>query len=448
MKQAGSGPTTQTDYVDISYKGDDNNPSDGRKKHRGGVKRLLAIFVISVLAGVAFVFITAPPKVRVVYVKEAAVGETIAATGTVRAEKSAELGVDVGGVVKQVHAREGIFVKSDTPLIVLGRSDLQGDIDAARAAVKSAEAELVRVSQPVLPSQLRQAQAELERAEMDGKAAVDQTESTLKQVEATNPNAGADASQTENVARARSAYDDAVKRRDINVREAREKLNTLLALPRKEDIAVARAKVEECKTQLQHAIDLGKKLTIKAPFDGTVTKLYVTADQPVTPGQKLVVLQDMKHLTVDVDVDQKGLGALSLGQDADIACDSTPGCECKAVLVDLGAGIDSTRNTIRVRFRPVGRAPWLRPDLTVRVKTSSDNLTQKTMVPNDSIIRYGHENAVLAVRKNVAVPVLVSLGQKTDEGRVVIGTLKLGDAVIRKASKVKPGSRVRIGRVD
>jgi HlyD family secretion protein len=107
-----------------------------------------------------------PPEVRTAEVTRQTVESTVTSvtSGTVRAEKIADLAFGAVGRVRALHVRVGGSVKAGDVLAELENSDLQSVLETARREV--ARRQSLRATNSLAQSELEQAQRELEVARM------------------------------------------------------------------------------------------------------------------------------------------------------------------------------------------------------------------------------------------------------------------------------------------
>ncbi len=477
---------------------------------RANLKRFVWASVVVALGLGTYLYVSSPAKVQVAVVRTTVTEETLGATGKVRGEKSVELGLDITGVVQRIYVKNGDSVRAGQILLSLDASDLNASADAARAAVSTAQAELARASRPPLASEVSRARAELEQARSVGDARVAgaqarlsdlqagarsqeiaEAQAELQRQKALLSKAESDLHRTERLVKqgavaktmledaqtqvetaramenaqeervsalkagsrpsqiteAKASVEEAKASRDTSIRAAREALNTILSNPRPEDVRAARARLDQSRAELRRAVDLRSKTDLRAPFDGVVADLPVEQGQSVSPGQKLVVYQEISRPIVEVETDEGNLKSLRMGQRAIVSADAYPGQTFEAVLYDLGSQVDADRGTITIKLRPLSRPAWLRPDLTVDVNIITDTRARRIVLPADSITRHDGRSVVYVVRDGKAVPVSVTPGAIGAHGVVVTGDLSDGMTVVRNASSVEAGGDVEpVGR--
>lgn len=472
---------------------------------KANLKRFVWAFVVATVGLATYLYVSSPSRVQVVEVHTTVTEETLGATGRVRGEKSVELGLDIAGIVRRVYVRSGDSVRAGQILLALDTSELDASVDAARAAVSTAQAELAKASRAPLASEVSRARAELEQAKSVGDARVAGAEARLNDLQsgarsqeiaeaqaelarqkALLNKAEADLRRTERlvkqgavaqatlddartqvetaraavaaqeqrvsmlksgsrpsqIAEAKAALQEAKASRDTSVRAAREALNTILSYPRSEDVNAARARLDQARAELRRALDLRSKCELRAPFDGMVADLPVEQGQSISPGQKLIVFQEISKPIVEVETDESNLKSLRIGQKAIVSADAFPGRTFEAVLYDLGSQVDADRGTVTVKLRPLTRPGWLRPDLTVDVNIITDTRARRIVVPADAITRYEGRSVVYVIRDGKAVPVNVTPGAIGPRGVAVAGDLKDGMLVARNAASVEAGGDV------
>jgi HlyD family secretion protein len=272
--------------------------------------------------------------------------ETLGANGIVRGERVVDLGLGIVGTIERIFAKEGDSVRAGALILSADTSEANAVIDAARAGLQSAQAELARASRPPLGSEVGQARAEIAQADAVGRAKVIEAQSHLRdliagsrhqeiaqaQAELASGKALLTKAQTDLQrmqrlvsvgAIARSQYDAAVAdaatqraavaaqqaklslaragtRPEViagaraslveaqaswatGVRAAQERLRTVLAQPRSEDVWAARAKADQAQAELRRAAADGSKTALRAPFDGIVSAIVVEQGQSISP---------------------------------------------------------------------------------------------------------------------------------------------------------------------
>jgi len=198
--------------------------------------------------------------------------------------------------VVRVWRQEGDTVRAGDTLVGLTQSTIRADVDARRARVASAEAQLKELVAGALPTEVEQAQAELRVAE----AEATRTTQDLERVTALVQSGSVSRQQLD---QARSAATTADARRDA----AREALRRLREGTRPERIAAARAEVENARAALAAAQSTASDLMLIAPVNGTVMLRNAEPGEVVGAGQAAMTLGDVSQPFVRIYVNERAL---------------------------------------------------------------------------------------------------------------------------------------------
>lgn len=218
------------------------------------------------------------------------------------------LGVEVPGRIAALLADEGDAIRAGQVLARLDARDSRAQVASAEARLTDARAALTRVRNGSRPEERREA-----------RAAVAQARFALAQAE--REAARRDALVADGVI-SREEQDRA--RRDVDVARARlAELSAHQALveagPRAEEHTRAEAVVALAEAGLREARARLAKTEIVSPIDGVVLRRDVRAGETVSPeipGTTLFIVADVSRLRVRVEVDERDVGRLRLGQHA------------------------------------------------------------------------------------------------------------------------------------
>lgn len=224
-----------------------------------GPSRGLTVWIV--LVGVVSVASAAEVPVRVVLPSSAASGATLRLTGSVTAERSAQLSPRVSGLVAVVHVDAGdhvepgaVLLELDRDLAVLGRRRAQAALDEARARLAEAE-------------RLRQ-----EAVQLVADRHIPQTE-------------------------ARS-------------REANVKLNA--------------AVVARLEAEAGEQAEISERHSVVAPFAGVISRRLTEAGEWVQTGTPVLELVSIERLRLDVQVPQERYAQIDTDTKVEVSLDGLP----------------------------------------------------------------------------------------------------------------------------
>lgn len=213
---------------------------------------------------------------------------------------------------------------------------------------------------------------------------------------------------------AQSAYDEALSARDV-----------------------ARAAVEAAQVRLD-------KLTISAPFSGTLGFRSVSEGAYVTAGTTLVQLDKTDMLQVSFAVPELQQAAVTAAKAVTFTADAVPGETFTAEISALNPAIDVNGRALQVRAVVDNGAAKLRPGLLVRVTVKGPE-REAVMVPEAAIVQRATGAVLFTVDGDKVTEVKVRLGKRADGKVEVLEGVKAGDAVVTAGnSQLSNGAKVEV----
>jgi HlyD family secretion protein len=354
--------------------------------------------------------------------------QTVVASGHVESPHRVELGAQVTGTVLRIPVTEGQNVVVGQTLIALDSNELQAALHQAELAVAQAQARLRQVHEvqaPVAEQTVRQAQAN-----QDASTQALQRAQSLFEKGFIGQAALEESMRAESVARAQ-------------LRSAQQQLRS--ASSGGSDLAVA----ESALSQAQAGVDLARARLryayIQAPVSGTLIARNVEPGDVVQPGKVLMVLSPAGETQLVVQMDEKHLNLLKLGQTALASADAYAGQRFSASLAFINPGVDAQRGSVEVKLNVPQAPEYLKQDMTVSVDIEVGRRSNAVLVPTEGVHDLeGVSPWVLRVANGRAVRTPVQLGLRTPALCEVLGGLKADDWVIpTTAALVRDNTRVR-----
>jgi HlyD family secretion protein len=322
------------------------------------------------------------------------------ATGVVVPARFTTLSVTTGGVIAELLVEEDDTVTTGQPLLRLeGTEDLQAAVAAAQLEVVAAQHDLdllykdldLRVSQAnqavvdakqaLRDAERRQYNVELAAKQVD----IDQARANLVLARDKLEKAVEDFEPYENKpednltraallsvkAQAEEQHDAAMRllnnllagANDLDVAEAQAEVGVAQAQlavaqreyemlqkgPDPQDVKLAEERLANAAVQLKAAEAALRDLELQAPFDGTVSELYVRQSQWIAPGQPVLSLADLGHLRVETtDLNEIDVARLDVGNSAIVTFDALPDVSVMGKVVRIapkaseGSGVNYT----------------------------------------------------------------------------------------------------------
>jgi membrane fusion protein (multidrug efflux system) len=164
----------------------------------------------------------------------------------------------------------------------------------------------------------------------------------------------------------------------------------------------AKALLEINQAQLKHQ-------TITAPIGGVVTRRNLQTGQLVSPGMPVFSLVDTDSYVLPIQVPEKELSRLSVGQEARVRVDTMEGQEFTAKLRRINPSVDPLSGTVKVvlDFTAEDRGK-LRDAAFARVRLVMETHKNALVVPKDAVIE---ENARMYLMTVAPEPQASASGQ-------------------------------------
>lgn len=392
--------------------------------HRWFALTILALGAFAAWQGARILF---GPAVVADRVARGDIVETVVATGNVLTPYRANIGAQITGTVREVLVEEGQEVVKGQPLIALDDTELRAAEVQAEGALAEAEARMRQLKDFTLPTaheNLAQAQANL----IDAQKAFDRAESLLKSGSGTQ-----------------ATLDDARKALDV----ARAQVNAAnlavyTASPGGSDYVMAATQLRQAVANLDTAKARLSYATIVAPRDGVLITRNVERGYVVQPGTALLVLAPAGQTQLELQIDERNLGKLALGQKALASADAYPDQRFDAVVSYINPGVDINRATVEVKLDVPNPPAYLRQDMTVSVDIDVAR-RQKTLVLPAQDVHDELSSApwVMSVRDERAYKAPVRLGLHGLNAVEIVDGLAEGAWALPIGSGVVTGQRVR-----
>jgi len=213
---------------------------------------------------------------------------------------------------------------------------------------------------------------------------------------------------------AQNAYDEALSARDV-----------------------ARATVEAAQVRLD-------KLTISAPFPGTLGFRTVSEGAYVTAGTPLVQLDKTDTLQVSFAVPELQEKAVEAARTVSFTADALPGETFTAQISALNPAIDVNGRALQVRALFDNAQGKLRPGLLVRVTVKGAE-REAVMVPESAIVQRAKGAMIYTLAADKVTEVKARLGKRVEGMVEVVEGLKAGDTVVTAGNaQLADGAKVEV----
>lgn len=213
---------------------------------------------------------------------------------------------------------------------------------------------------------------------------------------------------------------------------------------------VADVKLVEIETQLAKAKAAAKsseqsleECRIKAPFNGTVSEVFVEQGIHVNPGAPILKLVDLSTIEVTIPVPEAEIGRIRIGQKAliDVPALNLKDIEAKVALKGVTAA--SPSHTYRCTLVPDKKQTDLYPGMVCKVRLSKVSDSLRIRIPASAVEMDSNGKFVWIVKDGIVGRSYVTVDGYQEQGVIISSGLESGDKVIVKgAAKVSTGMKV------
>lgn len=145
---------------------------------------------------------------------------------------------------------------------------------------------------------------------------------------------------------------------------------------------------------------------IRAPLGGKIVDKHVAMGELVTPESKLFTVADLSRVWIWIDVYERDLRNVHLGDVAYVRADAYPDRVLEGKLRYLRDQVDVTTRTVRARIDVDNDDGLLRPGMFVRVRLSDPHandpetlIDQVVAVPGSAVQREGDDKTIVFVQQ-------------------------------------------------
>jgi RND family efflux transporter MFP subunit len=200
--------------------------------------------------------------------------------------------------------------------------------------------------------------------------------------------------------------------------------------------AMTEAMVHEAEAMLGYT-------SVRAPFDGVVTRKLANAGDLAAPGLPLLELEGLTDFQVEAGIPDSLSGGLKLGQVLRVDLSET-NQDLQGTLVELSSAADPAARTVPAKVA-LPAVPGVRSGQFARIQVPGAPI-RVMLVPESSLVRHGQIEAVfIADKDSQAVLRIVKTGALHRERREILSGLSETERiVIDPPAGLREGSKLEV----
>jgi HlyD family secretion protein len=389
----------------------------------------LSLLILLTVGEMVYLRLWLGPEITVEVVTVGDILQTIVASGRVQSPHRVEVGAQITSTVVNVAVHEGDQVTQGQTLLTLDSKEAQAGLELALASVSQALTrlrQLKELTEPVAAHNQEQADTNLQNAQSN----LARSQQLFEQA-FIGASAKEEAERQVKLARSQSLI---TQRQWRSVQSSGTEIATAQAVLQQANASVSAAKARLAYTR------------ILAPCSGVLIARHVDVGDSVQSGKVLLVLSPAGETQLVVQIDEKNMKWIRLGQPALASADAYADQVFPAEVVFINPAVDPLRGSVEVRLSVPQAPAFLTQDMTVSVDIEVDKRLQVLQVPMSAVHMPDKADAwVLRVKDKRAIHTPVVLGLKNPNMAQVISGLQRGDALVPISdASLHDGSHLRV----
>ncbi len=202
-------------------------------------------------------------------------------------------------------------------------------------------------------------------------------------------------------------------------------------------------------TQMDAQIDTDQynldRSQITAPYDGYITEEFTEVGEWVNEGGPIVELINIESSDITVDVPERYISKVNVGESAEVKFDAYPGQGFPGKIISIVPKAEQQARTFPVKVRVKNQDGLIKSGMVARVTFLIGEPSKTKFVPKDAIVKQNNANFIYLVQDGLAVPTPVNTGFAYNEFIEVIGPVESGQpVVVRGNERLRPNQPVEI----
>jgi multidrug efflux pump subunit AcrA (membrane-fusion protein) len=294
----------------------------------------------------------------------------VEAIGTLNAHDEVTVSSEVEGILKDLKVDEGTAVSREMLLAVIDDTDYNLEVKRAEGVQEAAKSRLQQLQTGARPQEVQLAKAEVDQtlADMEKRKADMERAKRLvqdKYISAQDWDA------------ARTAYEVAV----ATHKKAKENFALVVEGPRQEEIAQARAQLDQSQAALSLARQKLGKTKILSPLAGVVRVRKVSRGEFVKNGTPLFTIIQSNPIKLRFTLAERDVGKVKGGQEVAVRLEAFPEREFKGAVTTIYPSLEEKTRTLLVEALVPNPEGSLKPGFFAKVFLYTGSPQERVVLP-------------------------------------------------------------------
>lgn len=413
------------------------------KKH---AKLIVTIVVVLLLGSVVLRFVnnrTAGPvdvnaetaiAVSIEKVVKTSVVSSVNLNGKLKPIQEINIIPKTSGKVSAINFDFGQSVKAGDVLFTLEDKDTRSQLKQAQAALDIANSSLAKAAGGAAELQDLQLKAALDSAEIN----YNDTKKAYERTKQLYDSGAVSVSVMEQ-------YESQLKlvEQQYNSAKANYEITTTKTNP--ENIAAARAQVNQATAALELVKSQLDNTVVKSPINGIVATRSIDVGELVGSTSIAMSVIDLSSVLVDINVTEDMINKIELGSKVEVMIKAAGDSGIAGEIINISPAINSNTQSYPVRIKIDNRSGTLKGGMFAEVKLALNKASDTISVPISAVIEEGGKKYLYVLKNDIAEKREVATGLSDDSRIVITKGLSVDEAVIVKGQEyLMDGSKVTV----
>ncbi len=344
----------------------------------------------------------APLSVKAVPATRGEVVIGLKSPGEAFTERMIAVKAEVGGVIKDLAAKEGLHVKAGELLVALDDREYRLRLEKQQAL------RLKNLSELLLEKQFAAPEA------APGPASAAGLDKAKEAADKANELFGKGLVSREEWKSAQRDYELAL----IGSGGKRDEI-----MASSKNLTQTEIDVEISEMELE-------KTRIRAPFAGIVTDVKVSPREHVDPGRELFTLVSIVPIKVKARVLESEIGKMKVGREVDVRFAAYPGRVFKGTVEAVSPVVNAEDKTCAVHIAVGNPAEEIKPGMHAEVEIAAEIYPNRLVVPQEAILVRSGRKLVFVIEGGLAKWRYVEIGVENERVAEILDGVKEGELVI------------------
>ena len=213
---------------------------------------------------------------------------------------------------------------------------------------------------------------------------------------------------------------------------------------RERELDTARARLKAIQSRIDER-------RVIAPFDGVVGIRNISVGALAQPGTLITTIDDDSVMKLDFSIPEIFLASLEPGIQVEATSSAYPDRVFSGTISSVDSRVDPITRSVRARAILQNQDGLLKAGMLMLIQLNK-NPRQAIVIPEESLITVGEENAVMVIQNGEQTTVLrqiVELGARRKGEVEILNGLEVGQQIVTHGTlRVRPGAIVEVKAVE